>query len=237
VVEAFALPWRRRAVFVKALLLPAVALVALKIGWWIAVDDMPRWMSWAAWAGAGALWILFAVTCHRVVLLDLHASDVRLVPGWGRRETLFLLWLAVIYAVVLALGWVIFMVVVTVVGNVWTQATWFLDDELLNYGWLVLATYLFARGALVLPAAAIDARMSLPQAVRLTHRNGWRMVLVVGFLPWGFHVLARLIYGDEPNIPRGAIITALATLFLVVEISALSLCYRELTKTGDRPQL
>jgi hypothetical protein len=101
-VGAFILPWARRGTFAKALALPAAAIVAIQVGWWLAGDRISSAAAWAAWGANGILWILFAVICHRLVLLGPRTADVALVPGWGRRETLFLAWLAAIYVIILA---------------------------------------------------------------------------------------------------------------------------------------
>ena len=103
----------------------------------------------------------------------------------------------------------------------------------MNYIGAVIGTYLFARLALVFPATAIDARTSLVKAWRQTRGNGWRMVVIVGVLPWAFGYLAGLVTGDEPGIVIAVLVTVFATAFLAVEISALSLSYRELAKEPD----
>src|SRR5215213_7234005 len=88
--QAFRLPWERRGDFVRALALPALAIVAIRVGSWLAVG-MSTALLWATTIAYGAAWVLFAVACHRLVLLDLRGDSVPRVPGWGRPETIYAL--------------------------------------------------------------------------------------------------------------------------------------------------
>ncbi|MBC8021857.1 MAG: hypothetical protein H7Y14_01985 [Burkholderiales bacterium] len=225
VAEAFALPWKRRDVFVKALALPALAIVAIQVGWGMAEGRVGTAVGWAAWAGYGILWILYAVACHRLVLLDLGSAEVSMMPGWGRRETVFVAWVLAICVTTYVAAGLAVMTVGTVIANLFSTA---LFEAVYQQFMLLLATYVFARLALLLPAAAIDARTTFLEAWRQTRGNGWRMVVVVGVLPWTFRYLANFVEGDDPGMAKGVIMTALATILLAVEISALSLSYRQL---------
>jgi hypothetical protein len=222
---AFILPWARRGTFAKALALPAAAMVAIQVGWWLAGDRISGAAAWAAWGANGILWILFAVICHRLVLLEPQHGDVAMVPGWGRRETLFLAWLAAVYVIIMAVVTVAIMVGGAIVANL---ASTSLFESIYGPVAAALGTYLFARMSLVLPATAIDARTTLTQVWWQTQGNGWRLALIVGGLPWVFAYAVSLISGDEPSTARGVLVTILATALLVVEIAALSLSYRQL---------
>jgi hypothetical protein len=231
IAGAFVLPWRRRGEFVRALAVPTLAIVALRIGWWLAGERMTGAI---AWAGSGAyviVWILFAVACHRLVLLDQRGADIPVVPGWGRRETLFLAWTVSLCVTTWIAGAIALLTIGTVVVNLTSVAFFETVFQKLMY---VIATYVFARLAFLLPAAAIDARSTFIKAWRQTRGNGWRMVVVVGVLPWTFGYLFAFIEGDEPGIAMGVAMTVLATVFLVVEISALSLSYKQLGDDGAR---
>lgn len=226
---AFTLPWAHRLAFAKALAIPTAAIVAIQTGSWLASGHLTQSMTWAVWVASGILWTLFAIICHRLVLLDQRPADVRMVPGWGRRETLFLLWMVVLTLVMLAVVWVGLTLVGIVIGNI--SPTLF-EATFQDIG-AVIGAYLFARLCLVLPATAIDAHASLPKVWRQTRGNGWRMVVVVGVLPWAYNYVASFIVGDDPGIAKLVLVTAAATILLAVEISALSLSYRELATIPD----
>ncbi len=225
IAEAFALPWRRRGAFAKALAVPALAIVAMQIGWGLKEGQVSQPVGWAAWAGYGILWILFAVACHRLVLLELRDADIAVVPGWGRRETVFLSRIVILSVLSMAAVWVALMIVGTVVANVFSTA---LFEAVFPSLTLLVGTYLFARFAFLLPAAAIDAPTTLDRAWRQTRGNGWRMLIVVGVLPWTLHYAAEFVGGEDRGMAWGIVITAVATILMAVEVSALSLSYREL---------
>jgi hypothetical protein len=224
VSQAFRLPWDRRADFVRALALPALAIAAIRVGWWLA-GDLGGALRWAAWIAHGAAWVLFAVACHRLVLLDLRGDSVPRVPGWGREPTIFAITIVLTCATVMIAVMGTLMTVGTVVLNISQPAF-----ELLNYPFApVLGTYIFARMAPALPAAAIGARVNLPEMWRRTRGNGWRLAFVVGALPWALAYVSKFAAGDDPGIAAGIATTALSVALMAVEISALSIAYRMLT--------
>lgn len=224
VKQAFRLPWERRADFIRALALPALAIVAIRVGWWLATDGLGSALSWAAWIAHGLAWILFAVACHRLVLLDLRGDRVPKVPGWGRQETIFALAGALICATVMVAGMVALLPIGLVVSIV-SGPLWETIDRPVG---AVLGTYVFARIAPVLPAAAIGARVNLPEMWRKTRGNGWRLAFVVGVLPWALAYASQAWGGDEPGVALGIITTAVSVALMAVEISALSITYRML---------
>lgn len=231
IAGAFVLPWSRRGEFVRALAVPAVAIVAIKIGWWLAGEKMAGAIAWAGSMAYAILWILFGVACHRLVLLDQRRADIPVVPGWGRRETFFLAWTVALCVTTWIAGAIALMTIGTLVVNLTSVAFFESFFEKLMF---VIATYVFARLAFVLPAAAIDARLTFPEGWRRTRGNGWRMVVVVGVLPWTFAYLSQFIEGDDPGLAMGVAMTVLATVLLAVEISALSLSYKQLVDDGVR---
>jgi|KBSSwiStaDraftv2_1062776.scaffolds.fasta_scaffold229742_3 hypothetical protein len=225
VAQAFRLPWERRGDFIRALALPALAIAAIRLGWWLAGDQLGSALSWAAWAAHGAAWVLFAVACHRLVLLDLRGDDVPRVPGWGRPETVFLLAALLACATVMLAGMAALLPVALIVSIV-SDSLWETISHPLG---AVLGTYVFARMAPVLPAAAIGARVNLPEMWRRTRGNGWRLAFVVGVLPWALAYVSSVWGGDDPGIVVGIVTTALSVALMAVEISALSIAYRLLT--------
>ena len=227
--EAVVFPWAHRAAFVKALALPAIAIVATQVGWYLANEQLSDPMKWAAWGANKILWVLFAVICHRLVLLGLRPIDVARLPGWGLRETLFLGWLLLLWLIIMPIVYALLMVFGTIVGQFSTA----LFDASYLYVGLVIGSYFFARLSLVFPATAIDVRTNPLRVWRLTRGNGWRLVVVIGVFPWAFSQIAAFISGDEPGVAKAVLVTALTTAFLAVEISALSLSYRELAQEPE----
>jgi hypothetical protein len=224
VSQAFRLPWQRRGDFIRALALPALAIVAIRVGWWLAADAMHGALAWAAWAAHGAAWVLFAVACHRLILLDLHGDGVPRIPGWGRPETIFALAALLACATAMVVLLVASLPLVIVVSAI-SQPAWDTLNHPLN---AMLGTYVFARLAPVLPAAAIGARVNLPEMWRRTRGNGWRLAFIVGVLPWALTFVSEAWGGDEPGIATAIVTTALSVALMAVEVSALSVTYRML---------
>jgi len=222
--QAFRLPWERRSDFIRGLALPALAIVAIRVGSWLA-GEMTSAMAWATAIAYGAAWVLFAVACHRLVLLDLRGNSVPRVPGWSRPETIFALSAVLVCATVMVVVTVATLPVVIAVSLI-SQPLW---DSLNHPFGAVVGTYIFSRMAPVLPAAAIGERVNLPEMWRRTRGNGWRLAFVVGVLPWALAYASQVSAGDEPGVAIGIATTALSVALMAVEISALSIAYRFLT--------
>ena len=92
------------------------------------------------------------------------------------------------------------------------------------------ALYLIARLSLVFPATAIDRPASLKWAWRTSRGNGWRLVVVITVLPWLLSHLVGLLYRDEATAAEIVVLTVLGTALFALEIAALSIAYRELTR-------
>ena len=227
--ESFRMPWARRADFARALAVPALAIVVLQVGWSIA-EEMPSVVLWAGRAAYFGLWVLFAVTCHRVVLLNLHGDELAWVPGWGRRETIFVVAALLAWATAIVASLAVFLVIALILRNISSDVSEAASMPIT----MILSTYVFARVAPVLPAAAIDAPVNLPKMWGVTRGNGWRLLVIVGALPWAFSYGVRFLGSDEAGVASVVAVTALTTLLLIVEICALSLSYRRLTPPSGR---
>ena len=67
-----------------------------------------------------------------------------------------------------------------------------------------------------------------------TRGNGWRLLLGVGGLPFVLSVLVGLIYRNDATTAEWLLLTILAVALFAVEIAAISLSYRELTRDEDQ---
>ena len=227
VFGAFIVPWRNRYAFVRTLWIPLLALTAVSLLWGHLDEPFRGRVVWALYAVYWLLFVLFAVTCHRLVLLDAAAVSFRSLPSWSWRETRFALLLGAVgvICIVVMLGTVTFFM------NVPGMATASRNGlEWIKYLAVIPAYYVFARMSLVLPATAVDRKVDLKWAWRSTKTNGWRLVLVVGVLPWVVSEAIGLIYRSEPTVFETLIVSLLTYTLMVVEIAALSLSYRQLTE-------
>ena len=68
-----------------------------------------------------------------------------------------------------------------------------------------------------------------------SRRNGWRLAIVVGVLPWCLQQLTDLMYRNGASSMEFAILVVLAAALVIVEVVALSLSYWELTSPAPPP--
>ena len=216
--------------------MPTAMWVALLAVWELGVDGMPAGVSWAMYLLWVVIFVIFAVHCHRLVLLG-PQTDVPLIPGWSWRETRFLLWGIAIY---LVLGFCIVLFSLILASPLSLQSGPVDADETAGVlRWVkhvtgILATYVVARMVLVLPASAVDHKPNLRQVWMLSRGNGWRLAIIVGGLPWAFSWLIDLANRDGASIVEWLFLAVAGIVLLVVEIAALSLSYRYLVEARDR---
>jgi hypothetical protein len=229
VLGAFLVPWWNRRAFVRTLAIPLLLLLTLSLSWHYFGRDLPGLVQWLLYALYGAFFAVFAVITHRLVLLDPDAAPARWMPQWSWRETRFFLWLAGIWSMLA----VVALLIATLLMNAWVWSIEKPPQETLD--WLMFAAkipalYLFARVCLVFPASAIDRRLDPRRSWQLTRHNGWRLLLVVAVLPWALTNLVWLMYREEPTAVETVALSFLWFALFAVEVTALSLSYRELTK-------
>jgi hypothetical protein len=227
---AFLVPWWNRKAFARALAFPLALLATLMLSWYFSAKHLSGSVQFLLCVVYAAFFTLFAVTCHRLVLLDPRTVARDPVPKWSRREGLFFGWIVgagLMYMVVS-------LVVMLVVLNTLLKS---IDDEFLKsaFGWFdaaakVPAVYLFARLSPLFPATALDRQVDLRWAWELTRGNGWRMVVVVGVLPWALSYVTPALYRSGATVVELGILTVAGIALFAVEIAALSISYRELTK-------
>ena len=236
VQEALAIPWRRREDFAYALPVPLALLAGLMLAWYFAGELLRPLSGWALYLGYclvfAACFTLFAVHCHRLVLL---APPRRLgalaLPAWSRRESRFLFWLVTLWLAYMATVWAVLMLFASALSWSRELEAWFDQVQLAAK---VPALYVVARLSLVFPATAIDRVVDWKWAWRASRGNGWRLMVVVTVLPWVVSQLVGFLYRDEPSAAEVVLITVLGTALFALEIAALSIAYRELTKDEPR---
>jgi hypothetical protein len=226
-----------RAVFARALAVPLASIALLTLSWHYAKHLVPDLVSWLLYALYGLLFTLVAVACHRLVLLGADSASVRIVPRWSRRETKFAAWFMAVWAICMVTTYVLLSLAISIVSWVSRSA---LDQLGEQFAWMQLvaklpAAYVFARLCLVLPAAAVDESPEFKWTWELTRNNGWRLVVVIGVLPWVISHLLGLLYRQNATAFEAILITLLGFACIPVEIAALSLSYRELTREPEVP--
>jgi hypothetical protein len=224
---ALVVPWQRRIVLGRALLLPAGALLIIATLLFATGNGRGLTYQLPFIIAQAFVYTLFAVTCHRVVLLGDDSVPRFGLASWSARETRFIGWMIAMYLVFAAVS----LVPMIVLTSVLIGLTGIKPDggaSLQPFQWAILlasvpGVYVMARVSLVLPATAVDRRLNLPWSWERTAGNGWRMALVVGSF-----AQSRLVAQSDSVLAMAAVSLAGLPL-LAIEITALSLCYHTLT--------
>jgi hypothetical protein len=230
---AFLVPWWNRRAFVRALAIPTTALVTLSLSWYFGQEYVPAPAAWFLAALYCALFALFAITCHRLVLLDPQSVAPSWVPHWSRRETRFFLWLLALWLISTSVIWVLATLLSPLILNLRSPSAGEPDE--MWFVWIftaasVPALYLCARLCLVFPATAVDRKVNLQWAWARSANNGWRLFLIVAVLPWIISRCVKLLYRSDAGAIETVVLTFLGCALMAVEVAALSLSYRELTQ-------
>lgn len=228
-IGAVAIPWTCARSFARALALPAVVLfAATALGRLAEAEKMLSARALLALTTAGAT-AVFAVICHRLVLLaDRPGDENRPGPLSLRRILRYVGWVLVIALVYFVLSVPLGRILVEVLqGDSTASASPGTGALVVFY---IFPLYVVARLMLVLPGAAMDQEVNLRWSWALTRGNGWRLFVAIFLFPWSISVgLDQL---TEAGAPVGVVLlgSAVETLLYVVEVAALSLAYRELRR-------
>ena len=234
VQEALLIPWQRRRDFVWALAIPLALLAGLSLAWYFADELLRRvsgWWLFFVYCGVFALFFtLFAVTCHRLVLLPSRSRAGIPRPRWSSRESRFLFWIVTLWILYLAVWWLGLLVA----GNISPRGSLPAWSGVIEFSAKLPAFYVVARLSLVFPATAIDRPASLKWAWQASRGNGWRLVVVIAVIPWLVSHLVGLLYREQATAFEIVLLTVLGTALFAVEIAALSVAYRQLVKDDLR---
>jgi|KBSMisStandDraft_5_1062788.scaffolds.fasta_scaffold112393_3 hypothetical protein len=195
--------------------------------------------------GIAVSWL--AITIHRLVLLDEPDARAQLDSASLRR-------LATFVGIGIAI-WVLYFGVTMIVANGMLMALYpprYIPagtdqtvlpphtESLISPEWILrvagfVAYWFVGRVSLMLPAIAVDRKPDLVAAWQASRRNGWRLTIVVGLLPWCLQQFTNLLYRDGATVVEFSVLVVLATLLIIIEVVALSLSYWELTSPEPPP--
>jgi len=235
--ETLLVVWEKRFVLFRALMATVLASATLDV----AMRHGLKGVSWVSlllllflYATLGsAIFALFAITCHRIVLLGEVSVPKYGLLSWTSRETRFFGWgLVSCFYGLLVIGPVI---LATFFGVFFAD---FADKERAKY-WVTLgvfigsvpAVYVVARLSVLFPATAIGEHRNTDWAFDTTAKNGWRLVaattLTTAPFPLGMHALPvdHSLLGDF-------LMRLVDYAFMAIGIVALSLSFRFLSSTS-----
>lgn len=189
----------------RALLLPFTLLVVIQA---TAFLDTPAYMDWILSPIAWAIYAIFAITTHRMVILGPESVPKWGITSWSKRETYFILHAVGVGLLLLPLA---VLVVIPVVGPVIAVAI---------YLWLL------GRLSLVFPGIAVGKGVTFKLSWELTSNYQIPMLLVI-LVPPLILTIPTLVLGLAPY---GWFISSVFSCFIIVfEVAALSLAYQAIT--------
>ncbi len=218
-----------------ALVVPAVCISIVEA----IVGQLPQGFLFAllALGLSSPFYALFAVICHRIVILGSESLVNRYGLFWGDREFRFLGWTIVLFIVSLMIG-LFFVFAMSFFVQVLPSGA---IPMLVMLVFWIGCFYVYTRLTMIFPAAAVDDNTGFERAWQLTNSNGLRMI-AVAFIAAG--PLAVLFFGIGYIMPGGAlsvlVTEVLGHALMLVSICAISITYRELIRiererSGDSP--
>jgi hypothetical protein len=173
--------------------------------------------------------MLFAMSCHRVVLAGEDSIPNRWGLYWTARETRFVGWSLVIVLITIPLGIVVQLILIPLKGLIPA-------DPLVLQVVSVPVYYVMARFMLILPATAVDQRLSLNRAWDLSRGNGWRLMLATGVPAWFMASIGRWLWGVSDQLLVRFVMSVALTLLGAITVILLSVAFRALSTPGsERP--
>ncbi|BBI98548.1 hypothetical protein FGKAn22_02410 [Ferrigenium kumadai] len=231
IISSLYFSWTNKAELLRAIALPTLVLVVI---WAVAnvfLDKLAGGGIWVVVLAFGFGFSFFAVTCHRLILVESRDRYRFFKDRPGYRELMFLGWVVAIYFIVTILKAPFVVAAGTILGE--TAVTG--QGEIV--GWVkeiasIPALYVLARFSLIFPAAAIDNSVTMRWAWQRTKGNGWRIFLVVGLFPWLIESAIGLLLRQDASTVEWVLLAIFAYIGLAVGIIALSFTYREFAKQG-----
>lgn len=214
-----------RSTLWPALIIPGIGIMGTEwLFQYLAAEGL---RSMAIWLLKLPVYVLFAVSCHRVIILGRSYLPSASGVYWTMRETVFLGW--TIGLGLLAATLSLLIAFVRLLLRDWADmptVTWITDLTL-----YLFAAYFLMRFALVLPAAALEHRLSFADSWAATRGNGLVLAFAIGVPAFmellAFRTLDSIIATPEAllsSVPY-FIVALITTAF---QIAVMSIAYKYL---------
>ncbi|MDP6428608.1 MAG: hypothetical protein QGH73_00715 [Rhodospirillales bacterium] len=205
-------------------------------------------------ATVAGIWayVCYSVAWHRSYLVPGEQVTIGSCYLWRARQGRFL-WTLIKVALITALAWIPASIVFVIVAGfgAWSAGGGGFSAQgpgvlmaMALIGLLIAVVY--ARLAVLLPAAAVDDVMTIGRVWALTRGNGWRLlgIVILVSIPIGivlvpvsiFFGLASMTTPDygplTTSLVQHLLVQFLSYIYIAVGISALSVCYARLAAVG-----
>ena len=243
VYEAFRFVWGNKSRMLRALFIPAAATLLL-----VYVPSLLNAMAQATGSTSqlffGSLsfliqllpYIVFAITCHRLALMGDDSVPAYGMLTWTLREWRYMGWLVVLTLVCMLISYVINSFYVSrMISEIEAGAPpeSFQTFSRWNYLVYIPVLYVFSRLSVLYPAIALDQPIEARWAWQSTARNGWRMTLIVGILPWLLFYGVALLFRENATFVEYLVLKIIGFFLLAVEVVALSFSYKHLFENQE----
>jgi len=226
IIEALSEFARNFPALLKALIVPALGIFLIES----IETNFPSGFPWTFgfWALSAPFYALFAVVCHRTVILGAGSLPSSVGIFWSERETRFVGWTIALTI----LGWFSaflfgFLALIVPRSAFGMSTPWL---PFLTLG--LLFGYFYARLSLVFPATAVDHTTSLSIAWNTSSGHGARMVsaFVIVLIPAiAIYYMAAELILDPNGILSQVVGNIIWYLILALSICLLSVIYRVLS--------
>ena len=236
IIGALYLAWYNKARYLRAISLPVLLLVLVWAGSSALVSSLGPAAAWLMLPFYGLAFALFAVTCHRLILLpDQPVAPWRI--SLGRRELLFFVWVIAIGIIVKGTEFLFLFAGMNSITNLSQSSASSVGMD--NFYWISLllaipSLYLLSRLCLLFPAIAVDRQVGIKWAWSSTKGNGWRIFVVVVFCPWLFSIVIWLVSRENATVIEEVALSLISYIGLAIEIFILSLTYQEIELNRNR---
>lgn len=240
------MPWAQGGRLLRVVAIPLALVLALSIIQGLALLPGTRILSgvWQLGYSLSVAWL--AVAIHRHVLVDARLATAEPTAATVRRVVLYAIAVTIIWMLFIALAAVLSLVYDKVAIGEAGESMQRLELLLEKMRGALVATFVAAivmailagRLCLLLPAISIDAGSST--AIQAARGNTLRLTLVFSLLPCVFALISTgftdegLTQESSTTVER-LFLCLLGAIFLVIEVAALSLSYRELTSPAPQP--
>lgn len=238
--EAFVLPWRDRGALIRSAGVALLALTANMFGWRLVEWHWPYqpFVSPLYWLSTLMTFLVtawLAVSVHRFVLIE-HTDGLAPIRSFlSSRVAIFFAAIVGCACVYFALAYVVMRILMQLLFMS-VDLSWKAPDDTMRLFrgvyWLSLALpwLVFGRLSLIFPMIAVDHAPSPAAAWRMSAANTWRLTVIAGALPMCLQSCVELLARDEATELELAILGVMGSLFVVIEVAAVSLAYRVLTR-------
>lgn len=201
-------------------------------------EETSLWFDLWILAAQGILYALVAINVHRIALLGGDAVPTWGIASWSMRESRFMGWLILIYAVML--GFILIPMIVLMLIGSWAGGA-SLIAIFASLGMMAIyfsAVYFFCRLMMIFPATAVDRKPDLKWSWHLTEANGWRIFLATTFFPGLIFGLIGVLLGfalfSVDQTYMNLAILPVSLVGMVWAIAILSFTYRYLLNGVNR---